>query len=218
MYHGAEQWRNRTAPGVHEAFSQIWGTERLWCSHDRVNVKPPLLPDADERAQAAATGRFVGGLHWDTATLYAYVNTINHVPARQPSALATNAAEGVGEIEFGVQGVLYLVDTPAEQGAFCAVPGFHRKITPWLSTLAANADPKQEDLVALGPVRIPGRAGDLVIWQTSLPHTSSHNLGVAPRVVQYITMSPAGGPQDEEARWAPTYLARPLTSVTHQSR
>jgi hypothetical protein len=38
----------------------------------------------------------------------------------------------VGPIAFGVQGVLYLVDTPEDEGAFYCVPGFHRKIGPWL--------------------------------------------------------------------------------------
>ena len=55
----------------------------------------------------------------DTPTLYAYVNTINHVPAVQPKPTDRNAQEGVGPIAFGVQGVLYLVDTPEDNGAFC---------------------------------------------------------------------------------------------------
>ena len=38
---------------------------------------------------------------------------------------------------------------------------------------------------------------DLVIWQRSLPHTGSINIGTAPRVVQYITMNPANAAQDE---------------------
>ncbi|MDQ2769486.1 MAG: phytanoyl-CoA dioxygenase family protein, partial [Bacteroidota bacterium] len=31
-------------------------------------------------------------------------------------------------LHFGTQGLLYLCDTPAEQGAFCCVPGFHRQL------------------------------------------------------------------------------------------
>ena len=58
----------------------------------------------------------------DTPKLYAYVNTINHVPAVQPKPTDKNAAEGIGPIDFGVQGVLYLVDTPADNGAFCKLP------------------------------------------------------------------------------------------------
>eukprot|EP01044_Picomonas_judraskeda_P002377 COSAG03_NODE_169_length_11255_cov_5.793385_14_plen_113_part_00 len=73
MYHGSCQWQNRTAPGVHEAFAQIWGTERLWCSHDRVNIKPPTRSE-EERA-LAAQGQYSRGLHW-------------RVPLRLPLLLA----------------------------------------------------------------------------------------------------------------------------------
>ena len=61
MYHGKNQWENRTAPGVHEAFSQIHGTQRVTCSVDRACINPPSrIPD--ERLES---------LHWDRAQLYA---------------------------------------------------------------------------------------------------------------------------------------------------
>ena len=96
MYHGQHQWANRTAPGVHEAFSQIWGTRRLWCSHDRVSINPPCI-DAEILNDPLREAR---GVHWDNGQL----------------RLAKSAAD-VGPLGFGVQGVLYLVDTPAENGA-----------------------------------------------------------------------------------------------------
>ncbi|HIG54139.1 MAG TPA: hypothetical protein EYG11_12285 [Candidatus Latescibacteria bacterium] len=93
---------------------------------------------------------------------------------------------------FGVQGVLYLNDTPAEQGAFICVPGFQHKLEDWLANLPKGAKPKEQDLLALGTKRIGAEAGDLVLWQTALPHTASLNRGTSPRVAQYITMWPAG--------------------------
>jgi hypothetical protein len=113
------------------------------------------------------------GLHWDM--------NLDHRP-----------------LSFGVQGVLYLTDTPAEQGAFICVPGFHNKIEPWLNQLPKDAKPRDQDLLALGAKRIPAAAGDLVIWRTALPHTASVNRGTAPRIAQYITMSPAS--DNPEAR------------------
>jgi ectoine hydroxylase-related dioxygenase (phytanoyl-CoA dioxygenase family) len=94
-------------------------------------------------------------------------------------------------VPFGVQGILYLSDTPAEQGAFICVPGFHRRIDRWLDALPEGVNPRQQDLLALGAERIPAAAGDLIIWHTALPHTASVNRGTAPRVAQYITMGPA---------------------------
>ena len=40
-------------------------------------------------------------------------------------------------IPFGTQGILYLTDTPPEQGAFTCVPGFQRRIDAWLASLPA---------------------------------------------------------------------------------
>ena len=91
-------------------------------------------------------------------------------------------------IAFATQGIAYLTDTPAEQGAFRCVPGFHRRIEAWLDSLPEGADPKLQDLEALGAEPIPGRAGDLVIWNNALPHGASPNRGSRPRIVQYMKM------------------------------
>jgi hypothetical protein len=42
-----------------------------------------------------------------------------------------------------------------------------------LQALPRGADPRQQDLYALGPRAIGGRAGDLVIWHQALPHGAS---------------------------------------------
>jgi hypothetical protein len=94
-------------------------------------------------------------------------------------------------IPFGVQGILYLTDTAPDQGAFTCVPGFHRHIEDWLNELPPDADPRAQDLAALGAVPIAGRAGDLIIWHHALPHGSSPNRANVPRVVQYIRMTPS---------------------------
>ena len=93
-------------------------------------------------------------------------------------------------IPLGMQGILYLTDTPPEQGAFTLVPGFHRRIEAWLSSLPPGADPRRQDLHALGSSPIGGRAGDLIIWHHALPHGSRPNRGSRPRMVQYIAMFP----------------------------
>ncbi|OGS80411.1 MAG: mitomycin antibiotics/polyketide fumonisin biosynthesis protein [Gallionellales bacterium GWA2_59_43] len=89
---------------------------------------------------------------------------------------------------FGIQGLLYLSDTAAEQGAFRCVPGFHHRLESWLGALPTSANPREQDLESLGPV--PGSAGDFVLWDHALPHGSGRNLVHYPRVVQYISMFP----------------------------
>jgi hypothetical protein len=93
-------------------------------------------------------------------------------------------------LTFGTQGILYLADTPPEQGALTLVPGFHRRLPDWLATLAPGADPQRQDLHALGSIAVGAQAGDMVIWRDALPHGSRPNLGGRPRIVQYINMFP----------------------------
>ena len=101
-------------------------------------------------------------------------------------------------IPFGTGGILYLTDTPPEQGAFTVVPGFQRWGESWLKDLPPGADPRRQNLYALGPRPIGGRAGDLVIWHQALPHGASPNRGTRPRMVQYVNMFPTHHEEQEE--------------------
>lgn len=93
-------------------------------------------------------------------------------------------------IPYGIQGLLYLSDTTAEQGAFRCIPGFHHRIDQWLKDLAPEQNPREQDLESLGPVAVTGSAGDFVIWRDALPHGSGRNFAHYPRVVQYIKLFP----------------------------
>jgi hypothetical protein len=91
---------------------------------------------------------------------------------------------------FGAQGILYLTDTSAEQGAFSCIPGFHRQLDEWLQMLPPGADPRAALMREPGYVPIAGKGGDLIIWHHLLPHGSSPNRGSLPRVAQYIALRP----------------------------
>jgi len=58
MYHHQSLWDNRQNPRIYEAFTQIWGTEKLWTSLDRANMNPPARPEWD----------YQGMVHWDIDT------------------------------------------------------------------------------------------------------------------------------------------------------
>jgi hypothetical protein len=92
---------------------------------------------------------------------------------------------------FDLQGLVYLTDTAADQGAFTCVPGFHRRIDEWLAADPTRRQQHTQDLSALGAIPIAGRAGDLVIWHGALPHASSPNRASRPRIVQYLKMAPS---------------------------
>jgi hypothetical protein len=55
LYHHQALWNNRQYPRVHQAFSELFGTEKLWVSLDRTNMNPPARPDWD----------YQGFIHWD---------------------------------------------------------------------------------------------------------------------------------------------------------
>lgn len=146
----------RRAPKLRQVFAQIWGTDDLLVSTDRVSFNPPERPGHE----------FPGPrTHWDVSL---------DLP-----------------IPFNVQGLVYLTDTEADQGAFTCVPGFHTRIESWLKSLPHGADPREQEIDKLGAEKISGRAGDLVIWHQALPHGSSPNRTTRPRIVEYVTMFPA---------------------------
>lgn len=93
-------------------------------------------------------------------------------------------------IPFGLQGILYLADTAENQGAFTLVPGFQNSIAGWINSLPPDANPRKEDLYALGTKPIAANAGDFIIWHQALPHGSSPNTAILPRFVQYINYAP----------------------------
>lgn len=91
-------------------------------------------------------------------------------------------------VPFGTQGLIYLTDVAENQGAFCCVPGFHKKIDNWLAGQPQGMDLQQQDWSQWPIKPIAARAGDLIIWHQALPHGSSPNRATFPRMVQYLNM------------------------------
>lgn len=91
-------------------------------------------------------------------------------------------------IPFGTQALIYLTDVAENQGAFCCVPGFHKKIDKWLAEQPEGIDLQQQDWSQWPVKPIAAKAGDLIIWHQALPHGSSPNRANFPRMVQYLNM------------------------------
>jgi len=89
-------------------------------------------------------------------------------------------------IPFGTQGILYLTDTAANQGALTLIPSFHKIIETWLLTLPKHSKPREIDFSCFEKISIEASAGDFIIWDHKLPHSSSPNNANFPRLVQYI--------------------------------
>jgi ectoine hydroxylase-related dioxygenase (phytanoyl-CoA dioxygenase family) len=55
IYNHPLMWANRQHPRVYEAFSDVWGHDKLWVTIDRANLNLPMRPDHV----------FKGFIHWD---------------------------------------------------------------------------------------------------------------------------------------------------------
>ncbi|MDN4524146.1 phytanoyl-CoA dioxygenase family protein [Fictibacillus fluitans] len=58
LYNHQYLWDNRMYPKVYEAFTDIWGTEKLWASIDRCNLNLPMKPGHE----------YNSFIHWDVDT------------------------------------------------------------------------------------------------------------------------------------------------------
>lgn len=100
--------------------------------------------------------------------------------------------------------VVALTDAPAGHGGFRCVPSLFRDPgrwpTEWVETDHGTeyqvADPGDEI------VEVPVRRGDLLIWDTHLPHGTVANRGSTPRAVFYLQMHPPGNEEQRLERVA----------------
>jgi hypothetical protein len=164
FHHHQAFWNNRQHPTVHQVFSELIKTPKLWVTMDRASFKPPFPPQYPERWDDS-------DFHWD-------------LDPQEPRGLA-------------LQGVLYLTDTSGDQGAFQCLPQIYCSLNSWLAQ-HQELQFAESEVGTHQVVRVPGRAGTLVIWDSRLPHRSGSNRTNVPRFAQYITMYPAGNQQE---RW-----------------
>lgn len=91
-----------------------------------------------------------------------------------------------------VQGMVFLTDASVEQAPFECVPGLFTDLDRYLAARPELDPTRLEDLDGHPVVQVPARAGDLVIWDTRLPHHGGPNRGRAPRLSVPIRMHGVG--------------------------
>ncbi len=169
-------WANRQNPAIYRTFADLLGCQQLWVSVDRANMKPPARSDHPGWGDD-------GFLHWD-------------IDPRQPP-----------DHPPSVQGVVALTHTPHEQGGFQCAPELYRMLDDLLAETdpeddrrAVDGSPKGPKLGGVEAHPVAMNAGDLLIWDSRLPHGNGANHGQLPRLAQYIRMFPAGTDDDRHAR------------------
>jgi ectoine hydroxylase-related dioxygenase (phytanoyl-CoA dioxygenase family) len=166
IYHHQYMWDNRQYPKVHQAFSDIWGTEKLWVTIDRANLNFPVRKGFE----------YKGFIHWD------------YDPETKPQ---------------NVQGVLALADQMDENmGGFQCIPELYRVYDSWKLSQPADRDHFKPDITGFELVKVKLEAGDLLIFNSTLPHgIRANNSKDKVRIAQYISMMPAQEDNEELKQW-----------------
>jgi ectoine hydroxylase-related dioxygenase (phytanoyl-CoA dioxygenase family) len=162
MYHYQSMWDNRQHPHVYEVFRAIHGIDELWCSIDRVGLKPPVNPRHPEYDHK-------GMIHWDTD-----MSRYPDIEFRVQGVLALT------DTEPDMGGFQCIPETYQDLERFLATQ------TP---EQIASRNPHHSAYSITHP-RLA--AGDLLVWTTQLLHGNGHNVSDKPRLCQYISMNPAG--------------------------
>jgi len=166
VYNHQALWNVRQYPVIHRIFADLWGTEKLWVTIDRVNLNLPSRPGND----------FRGFIHWDIDT-------------------------GLDPIPVNVQGVLSLSDSTLETGGFQCIPEIYRNFDEWVKTQPPDRNTWRPGIDGFEVVQVETRAGDLLIWDSLLPHGIRPNRSNRPRLAQYITMFPAQEDNEDLRNW-----------------
>lgn len=146
MHNTQAQWNIRTAPRVHAAFAQIYGTSRLWCMPNGVvTLKPPWREDRRlfKHICHAGTQPWFGlgdalPMHWDVSADAmvdgGYGGTFEAMP--EPGfPFPTCRYRPAGCIGF-----LMLNDRTELGGQTAVVPKFHRYFNKWAGSHAAQPE------------------------------------------------------------------------------
>jgi hypothetical protein len=168
VYNHQLLWDNRQMPKVHDAFADVWGTEKLWVTIDRANLNFPMREGFE----------FKGFIHWD------------YDPETKPQ---------------NVQGVLALADqTDENMGGFQCIPELMRTYDTWKLTQPEDRNHFQPDTKGFEDkfVKVKLEAGDLLIFNSLLPHGIRPNLSQDKvRIAQYVSMMPVQDNDEAQRQW-----------------
>jgi len=168
VYNHQLLWNNRQSEKVYEAFTDVWGTEKLWVTIDRANLNFPIQPGFE----------YKGFIHWD------------YDPETKPQ---------------NVQGVLALADqTDENMGGFQCIPWLFQNYDSWKLDQPEDRNRFQPDITGLEDklVKVKLEAGDLLIFNSCLPHGIRPNLSKDKvRIAQYVSMMPAEEENEALKNW-----------------
>jgi len=93
-----------------------------------------------------------------------------------------------------LQAVVLLTDVGRNGGGFQCLPEIYQNLDAWLERYAQRDDfdyfnPGLNDWKA---TQVEGKAGDVILWSTKLPHGTATNSSDRPRMAAFVSMTPPG--------------------------
>ncbi len=90
-----------------------------------------------------------------------------------------------------LQGVVLLTDVGRDAGGFQCLPEVYQNLDAWLERYAHwdDFDFFNPGLDHQKTTQIEGKAGDVILWSTKLPHGTATNLSNRPRVAAFVSMA-----------------------------
>jgi ectoine hydroxylase-related dioxygenase (phytanoyl-CoA dioxygenase family) len=91
-----------------------------------------------------------------------------------------------------LQAVVLLTDVSRDGGGFQCLPEVYQNLDAWLERYAHRDDFDffEPGLNHWRTTQVEGKAGDVILWSTKLPHGSATNLSKRPRIAAFVTMQP----------------------------
>ena len=185
LFHLHHSWATRQSPRYYCPFSQILSHEsgrdiyKLWCSIDRVSVKPPTMGDQD------------GFYHWDSDPWYWDIN--KYVGLQGMLSLSNG---NTFTLFTGTHTIQYRDEIINPKTGFLKD---HHKKPNWVKnrdkgkceSMIVIPEDKKDKLDPRKKI-ITLEKGDLIIWSNRLMHLASKNMSDYMRYLQYIQFDPAG--------------------------
>ena len=134
---------------------------------------------------------------WDREDLWVAIDRANlnppkQVPGNSNGFIHWDVDTRLRPLPIGVQGVLSLQKQDREVGGFQCIPELFSDFESWVKGQPADRDPMHPDVSGLPITHVEMDAGDLLIFNSLLPHGVKPNYAKdRVRMAQYISMYPA---------------------------
>jgi hypothetical protein len=153
---------------------------------------------------------------WGTHRLMVDINRCLFRPPRNPKWPTISRGDVHWDTDPRVAGpgslqaVVLLTDVDRDGGGYQCLPDVYKNLEVWLDRNARRSD---FDFINPGlknrrTTQIKGKAGDVILWSTKLPHGSAANLSSRPRIAAFVSMSPASDSAELRASMKKWWLTK----------